>query len=182
MRCWQERVAARRLRNGGLIAHATEGVFGLGCHAFDEDACARVALLKGRSSKKPFIVVVAEFAQIAAVADQTRVDFRAISASWPGPETWIFPATTAAPRWLISDQRTIAVRVTAHGQFNRLCMAVGPIVSTSANLPGRRPALNVLQARRYFGHTVDFYLPGMLTSPGRPSRIRDARSGSALRS
>ncbi len=182
MRWWQERVAARRLRDGGVVAHATEGVFGLGCRAFDEDACARVALLKGRSSKKPFIVVVAEFAQIAAATDETQIDFRAISATWPGPETWVFPATRAAPRWLISDQCTIAVRVTGHGQFTRLCMAVGPIVSTSANLPGRSPALNVMQARRYFGHTVDFYLPGKLTSAGRPSRIRDARSRSAIRS
>ncbi len=182
MRWWQERLAARRLRNGGIIAHATEGVFGLGCRAFDQDACKQVAIRKGRSSKKPFIVVVAEFAQIAGAVDQTQIDFAKVSASWPGPETWIFPATKVAPRWLISDQCTIAVRVTGHRQFGRLCTAVGPMLSTSANLPGRPPALSLLEVRRFFGHAVDFYLPGELMSTGRPSRIRDARGGSTVRS
>lgn len=182
MAWWREYEAVRRLRHGQIVAHATEGVFGLGCRAMDVDACRRVGELKERSPKQPFIVVVANFLQIAATVDRSQINFAAVSASWPGPETWIFPATMMAPRWLISAESTIAVRVTGHAQFARLCAEVGPIVSTSANPKGRRPALSLARARQYFGHSVDFYLSGRLTTPGRPSRIREADSGLSVRS
>lgn len=178
---WQELAAGRRLRQGQIIVHPTEGVFGLACRALDARACRLVGELKRRSSKQPYIIVVADFRQIESAVDLTQVDFAPISASWPGPETWVFPATQVAPHWLTSEDCTIAVRVTAHAQFARLCADVGPIVSTSANPKGRRPALNLLQARRYFGCAVDSYLGGNLTVAGRPSRIRDAASGLSLR-
>ncbi len=179
---WQELAAGRRLRQGQIIVHPTEGVFGLACRALDVQALRRVSNLKQRSPKQPFIVVVADFQQIEYAVDLTRIDLTPISAGWPGPETWVFPASQLAPRWLTGDDCTIAVRVTGHPQFARLCSDVGPIVSTSANTKGRRPALNLLQARRYFGGSVDFYLGGKLTVPGRPSRIRVATSGLSLRS
>lgn len=181
MRRLREAAAIRHLRRGNLLAHATEGVFGLGCRALDADACARLARLKGRSRKKAFIVVAADFSQIAAMVDLDHVEYSVISASWPGPETWVLPFAATAPRWLGSEAHTIAVRVTAHPQFARLCRAVGPMVSTSANLPQRKPALNLLRARHYFGTRVDFYLDGRLLRPGRPSRIRDASRGLSIR-
>jgi L-threonylcarbamoyladenylate synthase len=177
-----EAAAIRQLRQGRVLVHATEGVFGLACRANRADACARIAALKGRNTNKRFIVVVAAFAQISAVLDLANIDMERIVASWPGPETWIFPARWAAPRWLCGRDRTIAVRVTGHPQFARLCIAAGPLVSTSANLQGRRAAVDLLQARHYFHNAVDCYLAGDLLEPGRPSRIRNAHSGLALRS
>jgi L-threonylcarbamoyladenylate synthase len=178
---WHEFGAIRRLHSGEIVAHPTEGVFGLGCRAMDMEACRRVAELKRRSPKQPFITVVADFRQIEAAVDLSQIDFGAIAASWPGPETWIFPATIAAPKWLVSRESTMAVRVTGHAQFARLCAAVGPMISTSANPKSRQPALNLIQAHRYFGRSVDFYLNGELNAPGRPSRIRDAGTGLHIR-
>ena len=178
---WQESAASRRLRQGQVIVHPTEGVFGLACRALDSRACGIVGALKRRSPKQAFIIVVADFRQIQSAVDLCQVDLAPISASWPGPETWVFPATQLAPSWLTGVDGTIAVRVTGHAQFARLCTEVGPLVSTSANPKGRQPALNLLQARRYFGSSVDFYLGGNLAVPGRPSRIRVATSGLSLR-
>ena len=39
--------AALALRSGGLVAFPTETVYGLGAHAFDEDAVARIFATKG---------------------------------------------------------------------------------------------------------------------------------------
>ncbi len=181
MRWWLESAAIRELRRGRVIAQATEGVFGLGCRAFDQGACARLAALKGRAKNKRFIVVVADFAQISRALHPQGTALEEVLASWPGPETWVFPVAPAAPRWLRGEDRTIAVRVTAHRQLARICAAVGPIVSTSANPPGRKPALNLARVRGYFGRKVDFYLAGDLITPGRATRIRDARSGLLLR-
>src|SRR4051794_31230036 len=42
-------IAAKVLRHGGIVAHATEGVWGLACDPFDADAVVRLLDLKGRS-------------------------------------------------------------------------------------------------------------------------------------
>lgn len=178
---WFETVAVECLRRGKVIVNATEGVYGLAARAGDENACAALGRLKSRGPAKPFIVVAADFSQIATMVDVTRIDLEAVIATWPGPETWILPASRMAPEWLVSRQHTLAVRVTAHQQLARLTAAAGPLISTSANPPGRLPALDRLTARRYFGNRVACYLPGSLLRPGVPSRIRDSRSGVSLR-
>lgn len=176
-----DRAAVQRLRAGGVIVHATEGVFGLAARAFDRVACRSISRLKLRSAKKPFIVVAASFAQVKWLITASSGEFQAENAGWPGPETWILTASTAAPKWLCGGDGGIALRVTAHPQMAYLCANAGPLISTSANPANRRPALNLLTARRYFAAEVDYYLPGRLQQPGRPSRIRDARSGLSLR-
>jgi L-threonylcarbamoyladenylate synthase len=102
-------------------------------------------------------------------------------ASWPGPNTWILPMLPGAPRYLGDRHRALAVRVSAHAQVAALCRRAGPIVSTSANPSGRRPARNLYRARCYFGRQVACYLPGELSGAGRPTRIRDGRSGAVIR-
>ena len=176
-----ESVAIRHLRRGQVIVHATEGVYGLGCMAFDRTAYRQIAALKQRPADKPFIVVVAEFSQIEATVRLTAASIKQRLLNWPAAETWLLPASEKAPSWLLSRDRTIAVRVTKHAQLARLARAVGPLISTSANLPSRPPALNLLQARHYFGHAADFYLSGELTNTGRVSLIRDATTGNVVR-
>ncbi|MGR9091688.1 MAG: Sua5/YciO/YrdC/YwlC family protein [Gammaproteobacteria bacterium] len=104
-----------------------------------------------------------------------------VTADWCSPEIWIFPASRAAGKWLVSWEATVAVRITERPQFARHAAGAGPLISTSAKPPGRPPALNRLAARRYSGCRVACYLAGKLLQPGVPSRIRDSRSGIALR-
>jgi L-threonylcarbamoyladenylate synthase len=177
----KESAAIRHLRAGRVIVHPTEGVFGLACFAFDQDACRRVSELKRRPKNKRFIVVAAHFAQLAHALDITYDEFVRLERKWPNPETWILPAARVAPKWLRSDSDTIAVRITRHEQFARLCGATGPLLSTSANLPNRPAALSLLQARHYFGAKVDAYVSGRLTNPGKPSVIRDVWTGNIIR-
>lgn len=74
------------------------------------------------------------------------------------------------------------MRVTAHPQAAALCRAFGgAIVSTSANPGGFPPARNALQARCYFGDTIDDILPGKVGSRRKPSEIRDAATGRVVR-
>ena len=63
-----------------------------------------------------------------------------------------------------------------------LCAAWGgPLVSTSANRAGTRPASAAFQVRRYFGDGVEYVLPGALGAAARPTSIRDLISGQIIR-
>jgi len=177
------RLAARQLRQGGLVAYPTEAVWGLGCDPRNEAAVAALLALKRRPAAKGLILIAADFAQVEPFLDIPAGDMRGrLLASWPGPVTWIVPAARRAPRWLCGRRGTLAVRVTAHPAASALCRDFGgAIVSTSANPSGTRPARTLSQTRRYFTGSGLCFLPGELGGLDRPTAIFDARSGARMR-
>lgn len=180
---FQLREAVRALRCGGVIAYPTEAVYGLGCDPLNPDAVLRLLNLKRRPMDKGLILVAADFAQLqpyllplaATLAQQVR-------ASWPGPVTWLLPVPPQVPVWLRGRHDSLAVRVSAHPVVRALCTAFGgPIVSTSANPTGQRPARDPLTVRRLFAGSVDCILHAPLGGLGRPTEIRDGRTGRLVR-
>jgi L-threonylcarbamoyladenylate synthase len=175
-------IAVRVLCAGGVIAHATESVWGLACDAFDSDAVARVLQLKSRSVAKGLIVIGGDpsifVSELAAVDERTAAE---VLRSWPGPETWLLP-NRSFPFWITGGRPDVAVRVPGHLQSHQLCARFGgALVSTSANLGGRLSARDELRVRRYFGTGVDYVLPGRVGGAKSPSRIRHAISGATIR-
>src|SRR5215475_5250117 len=86
------RMAATILRAGGIVAHATEGVWGLACDPFDVAAVARLLDLKGRSVKKGLILIGSspeDFASELSLLNE--VDEARLRKSWPGANTWLVP-------------------------------------------------------------------------------------------
>jgi L-threonylcarbamoyladenylate synthase len=175
--------AARIIVNGGVVAYPTEAVYGIGCLPLDAAALARVIAIKQRDASKGLIVVAADSAQLAPLAELpggTRG--RELHASWPGPVTWIVAAKPGLPAALTGARATIAVRVSAHPIVRRLCLRCGSaLVSTSANLSGRPPARSALALRRALGDRLDYVLAAPLGAAARPTEIRDAASGRILR-
>jgi L-threonylcarbamoyladenylate synthase len=175
-------VAVTVLRGGGVVAHATEAVWGLACNAFDSDAVARLLQLKGRSVDKGLIVIGSDAsffaAELAAVDERTAAE---VLDSWPGPETWLLP-NRSFPFWITGRRPEVAVRVPGHLQSRQLCARLGgALVSTSANRSDRIAARNELTVRRYFGDGVDYVLPGRVDGAASPSRIRHASSHRTIR-
>ncbi len=171
------------LEAGGVIVYPTEAVMGLGCSPWNEAAVARVLRLKRRPASKGLIVVAAAVEQLDGVVDFSRAAHRRreILASWPGPVTWLLPATPAVPEQLTGRGAVLAVRVSAHPVVRELCTAAGLLVSTSANPSGCMPARTAHRARAYFGTAVDYYVPGAVGGAAGPSSIKDALSGRLVR-
>lgn len=175
-------IAARVVRAGGVVAYATEGVFGLGCDPWNEAAVRRLLALKGRDRGRGLILIAAGAAQIEALVHWPEAGARArILASWPGPVTWVLSAAEGAPAALTRADGSLAVRVPGHAQARALCRRAGPLVSTSANPSARPAARGALAVRRYFGAALDYLLPGATGGLSGPSAIRDGRSGALLR-
>jgi L-threonylcarbamoyladenylate synthase len=180
---WSLRRALRALRAGGIVAYPTEAVYGLGCDPFNEEAVRRLLSIKGRAMSKGLILIAAHFHQLRPLLWPLDEAMLAPAlASWPGPSTWVLPAAASVPAWISGGRDGLAVRVTAHPLAARLCALFGaPLVSTSANASGRRPARSALGARRALGAQVDYVLNGAVGGDAVPSVIRDARDGRVLR-
>jgi len=109
------RVAAVRLRDGGLVAVPTETVYGLAARADDPRAVARIYAAKGRPADHPLIVHVANAfalgewaALIPDYAHKLTAEF------WPGPMTLVVRRSDRAGDFLTGSQDSVAVRVSSH--------------------------------------------------------------------
>lgn len=177
--------AVAALRRGGVVACPTEAVWGLGCDPFDQAAVSRLLAIKRRDVAKGLILVAADAAQLDGLVDWMALpgeNRASVLASWPGPHTWVLPALPAVPRWITGDHDSVAIRVSAHPLLAALCRGFGsPLVSTSANAAGEPPARTLDALAPALLAAVDAVVAGATGGLERPTAIRDARSGVALR-
>lgn len=175
--------AVGHLHMGDLIAYPTESVFGIGCDPFNADAVARLLQAKQRPLGKGFILVGHSFEQLEFLTNPIDPgQLTQVLATWPGPVTWIFPASKEAPKWITGDYDTIAIRVSNHPIIQRLCREYNqPIVSTSANKAGQIPATSADTVKLTFGNQVIMTIDGKLGGLAKPTTIRDALTGEILR-
>lgn len=175
--------AVNILKDGGLIAYPTEGVFGIGCDPLHPAALQRVVEIKQRDAGKGLIIVCAEFEQLdnfiepLNAAKQER-----LLATWPGAVTWIVKANPSLPALLTGGRDTIAVRVSQHPvvaqitrQFER------PIVSTSANYSGQEACTSAAAVRQTLGEKIDLVLDAPVGGQHGATPIFDAATGKQLR-
>ena len=171
------------MRAGGVIAYPAEACFGLGCDPMNRRAVYRILALKSRPPDMGLILVADSLVALRPyLAPQAMEMMGGAKSTWPGPVTWLLPASRRTPPWITGRFETIAVRVTAMPALRRLCRAFGgAIVSTSANPHGSPPARTFAQVRFYFGKRLDGVMPGMTGGLAKPSEIRDAASGAVIR-
>lgn len=171
------------LKRGGIIAYPTESCYGLGCDPANRRAVRRILRLKQRPQSKGVIVIGSDIQQFRRYLAPVPSGLSArLGEWWPGPNTLLLPTSTRCPRWLRGKHDTLAVRISAHPECNRLCHALDmPLISTSANRTGRVSIKDARTCIRAFGVHV-LVLPGRIGQRKRPSRIVDPLSGITFRS
>jgi L-threonylcarbamoyladenylate synthase len=177
--------ATQVLHAGGVIAYATEAVFGLGCDPQNPQAIEKLLHLKQRPARKGLILIAANEQQLHPYLALSLIDaamWQRVRASWPGAVTWLLPAAPQVSPLLRGEHATLAMRVSAHTQVCALCDAfAGALVSTSANRSGQPPARTVDDVATQFGDELDLILIGETAGAAKPSEIRDARTGKIIR-
>jgi len=170
------------LKSGEVIAYPTEAVYGLGCDPSNVEAINRILEIKQRPWHKGLIIIAANLEQLTPFLAPLSADtLKMVESTWPGPTTWVLPASEDLPSCLIGDHDSIAVRVTAHAQAAALCRAFGgPIVSTSANRAGDQPVKTQQEVQLQLPE-IEYVLSGECEGSDKPTEIRDARTGKILR-
>lgn len=158
----------RLLRSGGIGILPTDTIYGLSCCALSESAVKKLHILKQRDKRKPFVVLISGTTQLGELGF-TSTDVAQALSYWPGKLTIVCEAKTA-PKWLEMGTGSLAVRMPGSDKLRALITKTGPIISTSVNLAGREPAIDIKSAQKYFGDRLDFYVDGGKLS-GKPSTI-----------
>jgi L-threonylcarbamoyladenylate synthase len=167
--------AAARLRRGELVAFPTETVYGLGAHALDAEAVARIYAAKGRPAWNPVIVHVAQVADARAlVADWPERAERLAAACWPGPLTLVLPRSARVPSIVTAGTETVAVRIPDHPVALALLAASGlPLAAPSANRFTAVSPTTAEHVARGLGERVSLILDGGPCAVGIESTVLD---------
>lgn len=167
--------AAEAVLRGGVIAFPTDTLYGLGCSLFDVSAVEMVARLKRRDPSLAVVSLISDPRQIHGLAIEiSPVAQRLADRFWPGPLSLIFRAAPIVPPRVRGAGGTVALRC----PNDRLCHALldiigGPVVSSSANLSGQRPAETADEVVRIFGNQLDLVIDGGPRRGGQPSTLVD---------
>ena len=174
--------AAQRLADGGLIAFATETVYGLGARADDEAAVAAIFAAKGRPADHPLIVHVVDLAQAAHFAAELPACARRLAtAFWPGPVTVIVPRAPGIGAAAAAGQASIGLRCPSHPAAQALLReaarrGVAGVAAPSANRFGRISPTSAAHVAQEFGDAL-WVLDGGDCRLGIESTIVDCSRG-----
>ena len=149
--------AAQRLADGGLVAFATETVYGLGARADSEAAVAAIFAAKGRPADHPLIVHVADLAQAGHFAAELPASARRLAAAfWPGPVTVIVPRAPGVAGAAAGGQSSSGLRCPSHPVAQALLReaarrGVAGVAAPSANRFGRVSPTSAAHVVQEFG-------------------------------
>ncbi|MBI3048811.1 MAG: threonylcarbamoyl-AMP synthase [Acidobacteria bacterium] len=167
--------AAACLRRGGLVAFPTETVYGLGAHALDRAAVARVFEAKGRPGSDPLIVHVAALEDATPLVTRMPDAARALAARfWPGPLTLVLARAAIVPAEVTAGLDTVAIRVPAHPVARALLDAARlPVAAPSANLFSRPSPTRAAHVIEDLEGRIDMVLDAGPTPVGVESTVLD---------
>jgi len=159
-------VAAKVIREGGLVVFPTETVYGIAANLLDRKAVERLYRVKARPEGKPFTVHISDIDMIRDMGCAiTGTAGKLMAEFWPGPLTIILKSHKG---W------KIGFRMPANKIALELIKASGvPVVAPSANLSGRSAPVTAEEAMADLEGKVDMVIDGGRAEIGLESTVVD---------
>lgn len=145
------------MNQGGIGVLPTDTVYGVVAKATNKQAVERLYALKQRE-RKPGTIVAASVEQLVGLGIAAH-DLEVGRKYWPASLSVILPLKGELS-YIHQGVGTVAVRVVADERLRVVLRQTGPLVTSSANHPGKPEATTVQEAVNYFGDRVDFYVDG----------------------
>ncbi|HRZ96674.1 MAG TPA: L-threonylcarbamoyladenylate synthase [Paludibacter sp.] len=145
------------LIKGGVILYPTDTVWGLGCDATNEDAVKRIFEIKKRTDTKAMLVLIDNPAKLQGYVNEIpEMAWDLIELS-EKPLTIIYPEAKNLAKNLVSNDKTIGIRVTNELFSKKLCERFRKaIVSTSANVSGEKTPATFKEITEEIKSSVDY--------------------------
>jgi L-threonylcarbamoyladenylate synthase len=165
------------IKKGAVGVLPTDTLYGIVGRAESKEAVKKIYNLKDRNSPKPLIILIGSLLDLQKFGikpdEKTR---KFLDQIWPGKISVILPCQDKKFEYLHRRKKSLAFRLPASKNLIALIKKTGPLVAPSANPEGQKPAETIIEAKKYFGKKVDFYVAdGRLK--GAPSTIVEIKEG-----
>ena len=177
---WKDRIKPEeleevidKLKNDGIIIFPTDTVYGIGCNCFSERAIKKTFDIKLRAEKKPINVLTDQRDKINKVAKKiSEKEDNIINSYMPGALTIVLDKKDIVPNILTSGLDTVGVRIPNNEIALRILENFEvPIATTSANISGDLPGLEIQDFVEKFKDKVDIIIDGGKCKIGTASTI-----------
>lgn len=200
-------VIAGYFKKGKVVIYPTDTIYGLGCIATNKKAIERIYRIKRRGKRKPFLILVSDFAMLKKYCYVSKEQEKYLH------EIWRIKTLGVSKRRRVSNTRSITAILKSRGVLSReltgganslavrlpknvflikiIKRVKAPIVSTSLNISGEKLLTNVKNLGRYFKIPRALLIKGAIELPdlvvdagelkSRPSRIVDIREMGSIR-
>ncbi len=167
---WQK-IIIPMLLAGEVGVFATDTLYGILGSALRKKTVERIYALRRRDLKKPMIILISSLADLKLFSIEiTLAQKQKLKKIWPGAVSVVLDCKNSRFAYLHRGQKTLAFRLPADDELRKLLKKSGPLVAPSANISGKPSASTYLEAKKYFGEKIDFYVDeGKLKS--KPSTI-----------
>ena len=163
--------ASECIRNGGVIIYPTETLYGIGCIAFNQEACRKIVRIKQRSGDKGLIVLVRD-GEMLDRHFHIPAELLGRYSRNQKPLTLILHPKSAFPEEVSGGRDSVAVRISTSPFVKEILSRVGePITSTSANISGRDTSNRFINIRRDFPSGIDVMVDSGTLPPSMGSAI-----------
>lgn len=130
------------LKDGGVVAHATETCYGFACDISNLNAVKKLFAIKQRPEGQPVSGLFASLEQAKEYAEWNEKALTLAGEYLPGPLTVILHLKAESPKALhptaSGDATTIGVRISSHPVASMLVTGFdSPLTTTSANVHGQ---------------------------------------------
>lgn len=167
------KIAEEILKKDGVGILPTDTLYGLVGSIFSKKAVNKIYKIKNRDKNKPLIVLISSIDQLNLFNIKLNEDeFIFLDQVWPNKISVILPCKLKKWEYIHRCKESIAFRMIGPRNKNlfNLIEKVGPLVAPSANKETEKPVETIIQARKYFGGDVDFYINGGLKK-SKPSTL-----------
>ena len=148
--------AKKALRNGKIIIYPTDTVWGMGCDPFNQKAIDKLFELKGKKLDG-LSIMFNDKEKIYNSCEINEKYKKIIDEFLPGPITLILKSKKKFAKGVMRNGN-IAVRIPMNSTSLELAEE-NPVVTTSANLHGKKIASDIKEAKQIFGSSC-YYLEG----------------------
>lgn len=152
---------SKQIKEGDVAVVPTDTIYGIIGNALNPKTVEKIYKLRKRSSSKPMIILVESENEIANLGIKLSSEqIEILSKLWPNPLSVVIDAPIQKLSYLHRGKKSLAFRVPDDEFLLKLLKLTGPVVAPSANFEGQNPALNIDEAKKYFGDSVAFYIDG----------------------
>jgi len=153
--------AAKILKDGGIVSFPTETVFGLGCICSNYESFKRLCKVKHRPVDKPFTLMCSSDKQVEKFLEISNKAKIIIRRFFPGQLTLILPTKNNVDEQIDLKTGFVGIRIPDDEFVLKLIEMVGePLLVTSANISGDKPAYNDKEVENYFKDEIDCLVKG----------------------
>lgn len=172
------------LKQGGVIAHATDTCYGFACDVFNRRALASLYKLKKMAADKPVSILVSDLKMAKKYGFFGKNASNLAKKYWPGALTIIVKRKKSLPKFFNPKSKTVGIRVPDDKLSRELAKKLArPITTTSANISGESSPYSVSAIKKQFrgkAQQPDFIIDSGKLNKNPPSTIVDA-SGLSLK-